>query len=80
VDEPATAAERAAIRAARHGWLAEDTEHVAARFRAGEIDVMDVIRRYGVLLDWDNGMLLPKSTAQFREMMQRRSAAFWAAG
>jgi N-methylhydantoinase B len=80
VDEPATTAERAAIRAARHGWLAEDPEHVAARFRAGEIDVMDVIRRYGVLLDWDNGMLLPKSTAQFREMMQRRSAAFWAAG
>jgi N-methylhydantoinase B len=77
VDEAATTAERARIRTARHGWLAEDPETVAARFRAGEIDVMDVIRRYGVVLDWDNGTLLPRSTAQFREMMQRRSAAFW---
>jgi hypothetical protein len=29
------------------------------------------------VLNWDNGTLLPKSTAQFRDMMQRRSAAFW---
>jgi N-methylhydantoinase B len=77
VDEAATTAERARIRAARHGWLTEDPEHVATRFRAGEIDVMDVIRRYGVVLDWETGVLLPKSTTQFREMMQRRSATFW---
>jgi N-methylhydantoinase B len=77
VDEAATEAERAKIRASRHAWLAEDPEKVAARFRAGEIDVLDVVRRYGVVLNWDNGTLLPKSTTQFRDMMQRRSAASW---
>ena len=69
--------ERARIRAARHGWLAADPEEIAARFRAGEIDVMDAVRQYAVLLDWETGELLPKSTAQHREMMLKRSAAFW---
>ena len=77
VDEAATEAERDRIRAARHGWLEEDPEQVATRFRSGEIDVMDVLRRHGVLLNWGTGELLPKSTAQFRETMRRRAAAHW---
>ncbi len=77
VDAAATEVERARIRAARHGWLAADPEEIAARFRAGEIDVMDAVRQYAVLLDWETGELLPKSTAQHREMMLKRSAAFW---
>ncbi len=80
VDEAATEAARARTRAARHDWLAEDPRKVAQRFRAGELDAMDVIRQHGVVLDWDTGELLAKSTDQFREMMRRRSADFWGSG
>ena len=77
VDEAATQGERAAIRAARQGWLAEEPVQVAASYRAGKIDVMDVLRRYGVLLNWGTGELLPRSTEQFRAAMRRRAAAHW---
>jgi N-methylhydantoinase B len=77
VDEAATKQERTRIRAARQGWLKEDPEQVAIWYRAGEIDVMDVLRRYGVLLNWGTGELLPRSTEQFRETMRRRASAHW---
>ena len=77
VDHEATRRERAAIRAQRGAWLAEDPEQVALKFRAGEIDAMDAVRRYAVILDWGSGELLPNSTAQFREQFQKRSAAYW---
>ena len=32
------------------------------RYRAGEIDQLDVIRRHGVILDWGTGELLPRTT------------------
>ena len=75
--EDATRRERDAIRAQRRHWLAEDPEAVAKCFRDGHLGVLDVIRRYAVLLDWQTGELLPKSTAQFREMFQKRSASHW---
>ena len=78
VDEAATAAERARIRAARRGWLAAAPESVAERFRSGELDALDVVRHYAVILDWDTGELLPNSTAQFREMYQKRASSYWA--
>jgi len=77
VDLAATARERAAIRAARKAWLEEDPQRVAERFRAGELDILDAIRRYGVILDWGTGELLPNSTREFRAAMERRSAAHW---
>jgi N-methylhydantoinase B len=77
VDEAATEAERAQIRASRHGWLEEDPERVAAGYRSGEVDLLDVIRRHGVVLDWGTGELLPRTTEQFRAMLQRRTAAHW---
>ncbi len=77
VDEVATATERAAIRAARRGWLEEDAESIAARYRAGELDELDLCRRYGVIVDWGSGELLPDTTAQFRAMLQRRTVAHW---
>ena len=80
VDEAATKAERETIRRQRLGWLATDPEEVAAGYRAGKIDKLDVVRRYAVVLDWDNGTLLPTSTGQFREMFHKRSAANWAKG
>ncbi len=77
IDGAATRAARADIRAARRGWLDEDPEKVAARYRAGELDALDVVRRFAVVLDWGEGALCPVSTAQFREMFHRRSAAHW---
>ena len=77
VDEAATAQERAQIRAHRRGWIEEDPESVADRFRRGKLDALDAVRRYAVVLDWETGALLPVSTAQFREMFQRRAAAHW---
>ncbi|BAQ50025.1 hydantoinase B/oxoprolinase family protein [Methylobacterium aquaticum] len=77
VDVSATEALRAEIRGQRRGWLAADPERVAEDYRAGRLDTLDVVRRYGVLLDWDKGTLLPRSTAQFREQFAKRSAASW---
>jgi N-methylhydantoinase B len=79
IDAAATAAERRRVRAARTGWLCEDPEQVAARFRRGELDTLDLVRQYGVILDWGNGELLPKTTVQYREMLNRRAATAWRA-
>ncbi|RRJ87213.1 hydantoinase B/oxoprolinase family protein [Gulosibacter macacae] len=77
LDEEATAAKRAEIAAARRGWLETDPEKVAERFRAGELSVHDVIRQYGVVLDWGTGELFPESPRQFRETLESRSAQHW---
>ena len=77
VDAEATERERAQIGAARRGWLAEDPESVAQRYRSGDVDVFDAIRRYGVILDWGSGRLFPRTTEQFRAMLARRAVAHW---
>jgi len=77
VDAEATAAARAAIAAARRGWLEEDPEAVAARYRAGELDVLDVVRRHAVILDWGSGELLAETTRTYRAVVGARMAAGW---
>ncbi len=77
VDAEASERERAQIGAARRGWLAEDPESVAQRYRSGDVDVFDAIRRYGVILDWGSGQLFPRTTEQFRAMLARRAVAHW---
>jgi N-methylhydantoinase B len=77
IDAEATEREREHIRANRRAWLEEDPESVAARYRAGELDLLDTIRRYGVIVDQRDGQVLPKTTSQFREMLQHRTAAHW---
>ena len=77
VDLEATRAERAAIAKARRGWLEEDGSSVAERYRKGELDEFDMVRRYGVIVDWGTGAYLPKTTAEFRTMMKKRSADHW---
>jgi N-methylhydantoinase B len=51
---------------------------VAERYRAGELNVLDLVRQYGVILDWGTGELLPKTTETYRAMLQRRAASHWA--
>lgn len=77
VDSDATERERARIRAHRRAWLTEPAHDVARRYRAGELDRLDAVRQYGVILDWATGELLERSTAQFREMFKERVAAHW---
>jgi N-methylhydantoinase B len=77
IDNEATTSERRRICSERLGWLSEDPEDVAARFRRGELDTLDLVRQYGVILDWGSGELLAKTTAQFRQMFQRRAARAW---
>ena len=78
VNREATKAARAEIAAARRAWLEEDPESVAHRYREGELNEFDLVRRYGVIVDWGSGELLPKTTEEFRTMMRKRSAAHWA--
>ena len=77
VDAEATASERERIRAERLAWLEADPEPIAERYRSGELDVIDLVRRYGVVLDWGTGELLPRTTGQFRAMLMRRMAPHW---
>ncbi|MCD6727906.1 MAG: hydantoinase B/oxoprolinase family protein [Solirubrobacteraceae bacterium] len=77
VDQAATHAERERIGAERRGWLEEEPEGVAARYRSGELDVHDLVRQYGVIVEWGDGTLLPRTTAKFREMLARRAARHW---
>jgi N-methylhydantoinase B len=79
VDLDATESARQRIAGERVGWLAEDPESVAKRYRDGDLDVLDLVRHYGVILDWGTGELLPKTTETFRAMVQRRAAGHWAA-
>lgn len=77
IDPEATERERARIRSERRGWLEEDAGSVAERYRDGALDVLDLVRHYGVILDWGTGELLPKTTDTYRAMLQRRAAAYW---
>lgn len=77
IDFEQTAAERERIRSLRLNWLTEDAESVAARYRAGQLDLLDVVRQYGVILQWGTGELLRRSTEMFREMLARRAVNGW---
>lgn len=77
VDEAASTQLRQQIRADRPGWLSADPAVVAEKYRAGEIDMLDVIRRHGVILDWGTGELFPETTSEFRKSMEKRSSSHW---
>lgn len=80
VDVEATEAARVAIRAERESWLAVDPEEIAAKYRAGEVDQLDCVRQFAVILDWGSGELLVDTTAEFRDMVHRRALQFWRDG
>ncbi|MEV5536014.1 hydantoinase B/oxoprolinase family protein [Saccharopolyspora shandongensis] len=77
VDAAATVELRRDIAARRRDWLAEDPHDVARRYRAGEIDMLDSIRRHGVIVDWGTGELHENTTRQYRELLQKRAADHW---
>lgn len=77
VDLDATKSERERIWQERRGWLEEDPERVANRYRDGELGMLDLVRQYGVIVDWGTGELLPNTTETFRSMLQKRAASHW---
>lgn len=79
IDGFGTDALRDQIRRDRRSWLQEDPQDVAARYRAGALDQFDLVRRYGVIVDWGTGELYEETTKTFREMLHRRTVASWSA-
>ncbi|MBC7593711.1 MAG: hydantoinase B/oxoprolinase family protein [Kineosporiaceae bacterium] len=77
IDFASTAAKRKSISAERQGWLEIDPTVIAEGYRSGKIDMLDVIRRHGVILDWGTGELFQITTNQYRALMERRSARHW---
>jgi N-methylhydantoinase B len=77
IDHEATENQREYIRDNRKEWLREDPEDVVARYRSGELDKLDLIRQYGVILDWSTNELLHRTTEQFREMLEQRAESDW---
>ena len=39
--------------------------------------MLDLVRHYGVILDWGSGEVLPRTTKQYRELLRRRSVNEW---
>lgn len=77
VDHDATERLRAQLRVERLTWLDVDPAEVRRRFVAGEIDLLDVSRRHGVILDETTMEVLPTTTEQFRAMLRRRMLRHW---
>ncbi|MEO9338499.1 hydantoinase B/oxoprolinase family protein [Mesorhizobium sp. SB112] len=77
IDAAATEACRADIRATRKDRARMDPAEVARKYLSGEINTLDVVRHYAVILDWETGEVLPKTTAQFRESYEKRTVAHW---
>ncbi len=77
IDEIKTYETREFIRKNRKSWLEEDPQKVLDLYNKGEIDKLDLIRRYGVIIDYATNQLLPKSTSQFREMLKKRAVKYW---
>ena len=78
IDFEATEACRADIRAKRKGWAQMDPAEVSKLYKAGEIDALDAVRRFAVILEWESGDVLPKTTEQFRESFGKRTLSHWA--
>ncbi|RJX27314.1 MAG: hydantoinase B/oxoprolinase family protein [Dethiobacter sp.] len=77
VDKDASAKERASIKEHRAGWLEEDPSLVREKYLKGEIEFIDLFRRYGVILDWETNELLPKTTEQFRNKLKKNALQYW---
>lgn len=77
IDMEETEKERAYIRLNRKKWLNQDAREVHAMYKEGKIDKLDLIRQYGVIIDYATDELLEKSTEQYRENFRKRSLAYW---
>ncbi|MFD1752966.1 hypothetical protein ACFSDD_27330 [Salipiger marinus] len=77
VDEAETEKLRAHIRENRVAWARIDPEKVAEMYRKGEIDAMDAVRRYAVILDWETASRCPRRSNSSARVS---SGAAWRTG
>ncbi len=77
INEKATKKERLEIAKKRKSWLTEDPTKIAKKYRNKQLDMYDLIRRYGVICNWGTGELFEKTTAQFRKLLEERSMQHW---
>jgi N-methylhydantoinase B len=77
IELEATKREREFIRSNRKQWLAEDIDMIQNGIDNGDIDQLDALRRYGVILDYKTGKILPTSTRQYRQMLYTRTLKYW---
>ncbi|RXT07126.1 hydantoinase B/oxoprolinase family protein [Ammoniphilus sp. CFH 90114] len=77
IDHEATQVEREYIKLNRKDWLTASIEEVQDLYNQGMIDRLDLIRRYGVILDDQTGEILPNSTKQYRETLYKRTLKYW---
>lgn len=77
IDLDSTNEAREYIRNNRKQWLEEDIDQVFEKYMKDEVDRLDLIRRYGIVLDMKTNTMLRKSTEQNRDMMQKRCVAYW---
>lgn len=77
INEEETKQMREYIRSNRKDWLVKDAHDVHEMYRNGEVDKLDLIRQFGVIIDYSNDELLEKSTEQFRENFHKRSLVYW---
>jgi len=75
IDWQATEREREFIRKNRKGWLHEDPSKIEAQCLKGELDDLDLIRRYGVIIDRQR--VLPHTTKIYRRVLEKKSAMYW---
>ncbi|MEM3095881.1 MAG: hydantoinase B/oxoprolinase family protein [Nitrososphaerota archaeon] len=79
IDWEATERERDFIRRNRKAWLSMDPQKVWELWKKGDIDELDLVRRYGVILDSKTGTVLHKTTEIYRRMIMK-SAKYWKDG
>lgn len=77
IDEKATAEARQYIQENRQIWIREDMFAVEKMYLDGEIDQLDMVRKYGVIFDYEENKVLPISTAQYREMLEDKMVPHW---
>ena len=77
IDLEGTKEQRDYIRANRKKWITEDIESVYDKYQKGEIDRLDLVRHYGVVLDYGTDQILETSTKQIRQSFQERTVPHW---
>ncbi|MDT7888536.1 MAG: hydantoinase B/oxoprolinase family protein [Desulfurococcales archaeon] len=77
IDYEETKKLREFIRSNRNKWLDEDPEKVKEMLLRGEIDYLDAIRRYGVIIDKRTGKVLYNTTRVYRELLKKKAAKYW---
>ncbi len=77
IDLEKTNTTRKKLRKERVKRIKEDPKKIASRYKKGELDEMDLVRHYAVIVDWGTGELLTKTTKEYRAMFKRRVVPWW---